>query len=159
MAVELDHHVADEDTGSVRRTAGCDADDKQRVDGVFQPAPAPRYSRARLDRPDPPRQEGADGEAILAELGFAFLYWFASSPASTAGQSAYPNIFMAALAVTGLIVAHQVRRILALSFYYEHRPPAQFISMSTDRVRHFVKVRGQQVMWNDVADFAEPKAR
>src|SRR5205085_12432370 len=40
------------------------------VDGVFQPAPAPRYSRARLDRPDPPRQEGADGEAILAELGY-----------------------------------------------------------------------------------------
>src|SRR5437773_1185770 len=35
VAVELDHHVADEDTGSVRRAAGCDADDKQRVLGQF----------------------------------------------------------------------------------------------------------------------------
>jgi alpha-methylacyl-CoA racemase len=40
------------------------------IGGVFQPAPAPRYSRDRLDRPDPPRKEGADGEAILAGLGY-----------------------------------------------------------------------------------------
>ena len=39
--------------------------------GVFQPAPAPRYSETVLDRPDPPRREGQDGEAILAELGYA----------------------------------------------------------------------------------------
>lgn len=38
--------------------------------GVFQPAPAPRYSGTALDRPEPPRREGEDGEAILAELGF-----------------------------------------------------------------------------------------
>ncbi len=38
--------------------------------GVFQPAPAPRYSETKLDRPDPPRREGQDGEAILAELGY-----------------------------------------------------------------------------------------
>jgi len=38
--------------------------------GVFQPAPAPRYSETQLDRPDPPRREGQDGEAILAELGY-----------------------------------------------------------------------------------------
>ena len=38
--------------------------------GVFQPAPAPRYSETVLDRPDPPRREGQDGEAILAELGY-----------------------------------------------------------------------------------------
>jgi alpha-methylacyl-CoA racemase len=40
------------------------------LDGVFQPAPAPRYSNSVLDRPDPPRREGQDGAAILAELGY-----------------------------------------------------------------------------------------
>jgi serine/threonine-protein kinase len=34
----------------------------------------------------------------------------------------YPNIFMAALAVTGFVVARQVKRIWALSTYYERRP-------------------------------------
>lgn len=38
--------------------------------GVFQPAPAPRYSETVLDRPEPPRKEGQDGQAILAELGY-----------------------------------------------------------------------------------------
>jgi alpha-methylacyl-CoA racemase len=41
------------------------------LDGVFQPAPAPRYSNSVLDRPDPPRREGQDGEAILGELGYS----------------------------------------------------------------------------------------
>jgi alpha-methylacyl-CoA racemase len=40
------------------------------LDGVFQPAPAPRYSETRVDRPEPPRKEGQDGAAILAELGY-----------------------------------------------------------------------------------------
>jgi alpha-methylacyl-CoA racemase len=40
------------------------------LDGVFQPAPAPRYSETVLDRPEPPRREGQDGEALLAELGY-----------------------------------------------------------------------------------------
>ena len=40
------------------------------LDGVFQPAPAPRYSQSMLDRPSPPRREGADGPVILAELGY-----------------------------------------------------------------------------------------
>ena len=40
------------------------------LDGVFQPAPAPRYSESALDRPDPPRREGQDGAAILAELSY-----------------------------------------------------------------------------------------
>jgi alpha-methylacyl-CoA racemase len=40
------------------------------LDGVFQPAPAPRYSETLLDRPDPPRRGGQDGETILAELGY-----------------------------------------------------------------------------------------
>ncbi len=33
----------------------------------------------------------------------------------------YPNIFVASLALTGFVVARQVKRILALSQYYEHR--------------------------------------
>ena len=41
------------------------------LDGVFQPAPAPRYSAMELDRPDPPRREGEDGDAILDELGYS----------------------------------------------------------------------------------------
>jgi len=41
------------------------------LEGVFQPAPSPRYSGMRLDRPDPPRTEGEDGDAILGELGFS----------------------------------------------------------------------------------------
>jgi len=40
------------------------------VDGVIQPAPAPRYSRTTTDPPTAPRREGADGAAILAELGY-----------------------------------------------------------------------------------------
>ena len=40
------------------------------VGGVLQPGPAPRYSRTRTDMPSPPRGEGADNEAILAELGY-----------------------------------------------------------------------------------------
>ena len=41
------------------------------LDGVFQPAPAPRYSGKALDRPDPPRAEGEDGRAIMEELGYS----------------------------------------------------------------------------------------
>ena len=41
------------------------------LDGVFQPGPAPRYSQTMLDRPDPPRREGQDGEAILTDLGYS----------------------------------------------------------------------------------------
>lgn len=41
------------------------------LDGVYQPAPAPRYSETNLDRPDPPREEGQDGEMILSDLGFS----------------------------------------------------------------------------------------
>ena len=40
------------------------------LDGVFQPAPAPRYSETFLERPDPPRREGQDGQAILDEIGY-----------------------------------------------------------------------------------------
>ena len=41
------------------------------LDGVFQPAPAPRYSGKPLDRPDSPRAEGEDGQAIMEELGYS----------------------------------------------------------------------------------------
>jgi len=41
------------------------------LDGVYQPAPAPHYSETVLERPAPPRREGQDGEAILAELGYS----------------------------------------------------------------------------------------
>lgn len=41
------------------------------LDGVVQPGPAPRYSETITDSPDPPRTPGADGEAILAELGYS----------------------------------------------------------------------------------------
>jgi alpha-methylacyl-CoA racemase len=41
------------------------------LDGVFQPAPAPRYSQSHLDRPDPPREEGQDGEIVLSDLGYS----------------------------------------------------------------------------------------
>lgn len=38
--------------------------------GVLQPGPAPRYSGTTCDPPTPPRHEGADNDAILAELGY-----------------------------------------------------------------------------------------
>ena len=41
------------------------------LNGVYQPAPAPRYSETLLERPAPPRREGQDGEAILADLGYS----------------------------------------------------------------------------------------
>jgi eukaryotic-like serine/threonine-protein kinase len=43
--------------------------------------------------------------------------WSRSSP-----DFQHPNIFLAALLVTGYVVARQVKRILLLSQYYEHRP-------------------------------------
>lgn len=41
------------------------------LDGVIQPGPAPRYSRTSCQSPRPAGEEGADGEAILAELGYS----------------------------------------------------------------------------------------
>ena len=40
------------------------------VGGVLQPRPAPRYSQTECEPPEPPRDEGADTEVILGELGF-----------------------------------------------------------------------------------------
>ena len=41
------------------------------LDGVIQPAPAPRFSETRTDPPKAPRGEGEDGDAILSELGYS----------------------------------------------------------------------------------------
>jgi len=40
------------------------------IDGHPQSAPAPRFSRSRVDAPSAPRTAGADADAVLAELGF-----------------------------------------------------------------------------------------
>ena len=40
------------------------------VGGVRQPGPAPRYSLTKTGAPRPPRGDGEDGTAILAELGY-----------------------------------------------------------------------------------------
>jgi len=40
------------------------------IDGVTQPAPAPRFSRTAPGTPHPPSSPGADSEAILADWGF-----------------------------------------------------------------------------------------
>jgi alpha-methylacyl-CoA racemase len=41
------------------------------VDGVTQPAPAPRFSRTAAGKPTPPSAPGADSAAILADWGIA----------------------------------------------------------------------------------------
>jgi alpha-methylacyl-CoA racemase len=40
------------------------------LDGIVQPGPSPHYSRTVTEQPRPPASEGADGDAILAELGY-----------------------------------------------------------------------------------------
>ncbi|HWG94115.1 MAG TPA: CaiB/BaiF CoA-transferase family protein [Mycobacteriales bacterium] len=41
------------------------------VDGVLQPAPAPRFSRTPPQQPPPPGQPGADTDAVLRDWGVA----------------------------------------------------------------------------------------
>ncbi len=40
------------------------------IDGHFQPAPAPKFSRSQCDTPALPSAEGADTRAVLADWGF-----------------------------------------------------------------------------------------
>ena len=40
-------------------------------DGVWQPAPAPRFSRSAPERPTPAVAIGADTDVVLAEAGFS----------------------------------------------------------------------------------------
>ncbi len=65
---------------------------------------------------------------VLAIVGYLFLYigaaldWSKPFPTwADRGDLQYPNIFIACLLLTGFIVARQVKRILALGRYYEHR--------------------------------------
>ena len=58
---------------------------------------------------------------LLSEAAYGGLLlddWARGVPG---GEDEWPNIFMAALLVTGFVVAQQVKRLWALSFYYEHR--------------------------------------
>jgi alpha-methylacyl-CoA racemase len=41
------------------------------LDGVLQPAPAPRFSRTKPETPKPPPKVGGDTEAVLADFGFS----------------------------------------------------------------------------------------
>jgi serine/threonine-protein kinase len=65
----------------------------------------------------------------LAILAYGLLYleqaisWQGGELAwRSKGDLNYSNIYLAGLLITGYVVARQVRRILALSQYYEHRP-------------------------------------
>ena len=40
------------------------------IDGLRQPAPAPRFSRTGCDKPGSPSSEGEDTVAVLQELGY-----------------------------------------------------------------------------------------
>jgi len=41
------------------------------VDGVTQPAPAPRFSRTQAELGAPPSSPGQDGAAVLADWGWS----------------------------------------------------------------------------------------
>ena len=81
----------------------------------------------------PPRASGSGWDwsgsrPLLAIIGYLFLYigaaldWSKPFPTwADRGDLQYPNIFIACLLLTGFIVARQVKRILALGRYYEHR--------------------------------------
>ncbi len=63
----------------------------------------------------------------LAIIGYLVLYattaidWAKPFLTWTERDLQYPNIYVAALFITGFVVARQVRRILALGQYYEKR--------------------------------------
>ena len=59
---------------------------------------------------------------VLAEAGYGLLVLDAWTRGTLAKHD-HPNIVMAAIAVMGFVVARQVKRLLVLSSYYEHRLP------------------------------------
>jgi serine/threonine-protein kinase len=61
---------------------------------------------------------------LLAEVAYGVLLLDAWARGVPDLHDQWPNIFMAALLVTGFVVAQQVKRLWALSFYYEHREEA-----------------------------------
>jgi serine/threonine-protein kinase len=60
----------------------------------------------------------------LAEVGYGLLVIDARLRGSLWQHDHHPNIVIAAIALTGFVVARQVKRLLALSSYYEHRLPS-----------------------------------
>jgi serine/threonine-protein kinase len=58
----------------------------------------------------------------LAVGCYGLLYLLDRAHAASGTRHHYANIFLAALLVTGFVVARQVKRIWALSAYYENRP-------------------------------------
>ncbi|GAC1475357.1 MAG: serine/threonine-protein kinase [Isosphaeraceae bacterium] len=58
----------------------------------------------------------------MAIVCYGLLYLSASLTKVNWHPRLYPNIVMASLFVTGFVIARQVKRIWALSTYYEHRP-------------------------------------
>ena len=65
----------------------------------------------------------------LATIAFGWLYldaalwWQAGQPGwRPSPELVHPNIFIAGLVLTGFVVVRQIKRIMALSRYYEHRP-------------------------------------
>jgi serine/threonine-protein kinase len=59
----------------------------------------------------------------LAEVGYVALVADAAGRGTLWARDHHPNVVVASIAVTGFVVARQVRRTLALSQYYEQRPP------------------------------------
>jgi serine/threonine-protein kinase len=60
----------------------------------------------------------------LAEVGYGLLVLDGSLRGILDRQPDHPNIVFASIAVTGFVVARQVKRLQALSSYYEHRLPS-----------------------------------
>ena len=60
----------------------------------------------------------------LAEAGYGLLVADAWARGALSQHDHHPNIVMAAIALTGFVVARQVKRLLALSSYYEQRVPS-----------------------------------
>jgi serine/threonine-protein kinase len=61
---------------------------------------------------------------ILSMAGYALLAFDGWTRGAAVDSNHYPNIFLAALAVAGFVVAHQVRRISALSDYDDPEGPS-----------------------------------
>jgi eukaryotic-like serine/threonine-protein kinase len=59
---------------------------------------------------------------ILAAAGYAWLTFEAAYRPIPLPRPPYANIFLSALFVTGFVVVRQLKRILAISSYYEKRP-------------------------------------
>jgi serine/threonine-protein kinase len=59
----------------------------------------------------------------MAVVAYALLVMVVGFEGSLAPESPYRHVvFAAALAVSGVITGYQVKRVRALSLYYEHRP-------------------------------------